>query len=246
MGAPFSDITLYTPTPHKVGTPEYIEETLIQNYVSDLYVQKMYGYKPPKTSRITIQPAYHDIWNRTWKTGSIVTIAPFYSHDEYASLDRLGKYKYILDLIQGATLELSEEYQWDKTVFEKAYKDIIDNDFKFKINFPTKLSKDKKKIANLSIEKTETVTSVYVNIETNGSVIKAKLFDKKNIWWYDCTYFLAKHNKWHDTNKFGIGLAKGKIDIWYSIEDKEVELFENGIRLTEIDFAKYFLFENYR
>ena len=246
MGAPFSDITLYTPTPYTAGTPEYIEETLIQNYVSDLYVQKMYGYKPPKTSRITIQPAYHDIWNRTWKTGSIVAIAPFYSHDEYASLDKPGKYKYILDLIQGATLELSDEYQWEKTVFEKAYKDVIDNDFKFEINYPTKLSRDKKKVANLSIEKTETVTSVYVNIETNGLTIKAKLFDKKNIWWYDCAYFLAKHNKWYGTSKFGIGLTKGKVDIWYSIEDKEVELFENGIRVTEIDFSKYFFFENYR
>ena len=175
-----------------------------------------------------------------------MAIAPFYSHVEYASLDRVGKYKYILDLIQCATLELSDEYLWDKTVFEKAYKDVIDNNFKFKITYPKKLSRDKKKVANLSIEKNETITSVYVNIETNGSTIKAKLFDKKNVWWYDCAYFLAKHNKWHDTNKFGIGFTKGKIDIWYSIEDKDVELFENGIRVAEIDFAKYFLFDNYR
>ena len=80
MGAPFSDITLYTPTPHTVGTNEYWEDTSLKNFVSDLYVQKMYGYKPPKTSRITIQPAFHQIWNRTWKNGSIVSIAPFYSH----------------------------------------------------------------------------------------------------------------------------------------------------------------------
>jgi len=50
MGRPFSDITLYTPGPYSVGTPEYIEEVSLQNYVSDLYVQKMYGYKPPKTN----------------------------------------------------------------------------------------------------------------------------------------------------------------------------------------------------
>src|ERR1044072_9014044 len=121
MGAPFSDITLYTPTPYAVGTPEYLEETSLINFVSDLYVHEMNGYKPPKTSRITIQPAYHDIWNRTWKNGSIIHIAPFFSLDHYTRLDRKRKYKYTLDLIQSATLPLSEEYGWDKTVFENAY-----------------------------------------------------------------------------------------------------------------------------
>ena len=71
MGAPFSDITLYTQTSNSVGTPEYIEQVSLQNFVSDLYVQNMNGYKPPKTSRITIQTAFHDIWNRTWKNGSM-------------------------------------------------------------------------------------------------------------------------------------------------------------------------------
>src|SRR4051812_3443242 len=110
MGTPFSDITLYTPSPHEVGTPEYWEETCLQNFVSDLYVQKMNGYKPPKTTRITIQPAFQEAWNRTWKNGSIVDIAPYYNYNEYASLDKKGKYKYILDLIQRATLQLSKEY----------------------------------------------------------------------------------------------------------------------------------------
>jgi len=48
MGTPFSDITLYTPTSNNVGTPEYIEQVSLQNFVSDLYVQNMNGYKPPK------------------------------------------------------------------------------------------------------------------------------------------------------------------------------------------------------
>ena len=29
----------------------------------------------------------------------------------------------------------------------------------------------------------------------------AKLFDKKNIWWYDCVYLLARYNKWLDKYK---------------------------------------------
>ncbi len=233
MGRPFSDITLYTPGPHTVGTPEYVEEVSLQNYVSDPYVQKMYGYKPPRTSRITIQPAFHEIWKRTWMTGSIVAIAPCYSYDQYASFDRFGKYKYILDIIQTSVLQLCDEYHWDHAVFEKAYNEVIDNNFKFKIDYPKKLSRDKSKSGNIIIEKTEIETSVFVNIETNGSAVTAKLFDKQNIWWYDCVYLLARHNKWVDKYKFGIAYESGKIDAWLSIEDKEVGIFENGRRVTE-------------
>lgn len=242
MGAPFSDITLYTPTPYTVGTPEYIEETSLINFVSDLYVQNMNGYKPPKTSRITIQPAYHEIWNRTWKTGSIVAIASFFSHNEFSSLNKSGKYKYILDVIQTATIQLSDEYQWDRTVFENAYKKSLDSNFKFRIEYPAKQSKDRKKSGVFIVIKNETVTSAYVDIHLNGSVITKKLFDKKNSWWYDCVYYLSRHNKWFDNDRYGIGFGKGKIDIWYSIEKNEVELYEGGQRVPEINFRNYFLF----
>lgn len=242
MGAPFIDISLYLPTPHKVGTPEYYEQVSLENFVSDLYVQKMSGYKPPKTSRITIQPAFHYTWNRTWKNGSIVATAPYFSYEEYSILDNKGKYKNILDLIQSATIPLSEEYGWDKAVFEAAYKKVLDTDFIFKIDYPTKQSIDKKKVAKLVIEKTETVTSVYVNIENDGSSNTHKLFDKKNAWWYDGAYILARNNKWFDIERFGIGYSKGKIEMWYSLENEKVELFENGKRVTAIDFGRYFMF----
>ena len=242
MGTPFSDITLYTQTANIVGTTEYIEQVSLQNFVSDLYVQNMNGYKPPNTSRITIQPAFHNIWNKTWKTGSIVAIAPFFSLDTYLSLDKKGKLKYTLDLIQSATLSLSDEYGWDKTIFKNAYKKVLESDFIFHIDCQTKQSKDKKTIANLVIKKTETITSVYVKIQNGSSLITRKLFDKKNQYWYDCIYILAKHNKWFDTERFGIGYGKGKIDIWYSLDKDEIELFDNGNRVTEIDFKKYFLF----
>lgn len=242
MGAPFSDITLYTPTSHKVGTPEYIEETSLQNFVSDLYVQNMNGYKPPKTSRITIQPGFHDIWKRTWKTGSIVAIAPFFSLDTYLNLDKKGKLKYTLDLIQSATLPLSDEYGWDKTVFENAYQQVLESDFIFKIDTTPKLSRDKKKTGKLIIEKTETITSVYISIQNGNSSVTKKVFDKKNQWWYDCIYILARHTKWLDKESFGIDYSKGKIKAVYSLEKDEVELFENDDRVTTIDFGKFFMF----
>jgi hypothetical protein len=242
MGVPFSDITLYTPTPYKAGTPEYFEEVSLQNFVSDLYVQFMNGYKPQNTTRITIEPAYHDIWNRTWKNGSIVAIAPNFNYDEYKLLEKEEKYKYILDLIQRATIPLSEEYHWDRTVFEAAYNNVLKSNFKFKIDYPLKQSRDRKKVAFLSVEKTETLTSLYINIESNNSIATKKLFDKKNTWWYDCVYILARNSKWFDLDKFGISFRKGLIDIWYSINQDEVKLFENHKPISKIDFGKYFVF----
>lgn len=242
MGAPFSDITLYTPTPHQPGTVEYWEDTSLKNFVSDLYMQKMHGYKPPKTSRITVQPAYHEIWNRTWKTGSIVAIAPYYSHDEYASHDKKGKYIYILDLIQRATIQLSEEYDWDKSVFENAYLEVLKCDFQFRVEYPSKQARDKKKVGRVVIVKTETVTSVTIIIESKDSLVEKKLFDKKNKWCYDSAYMLARCNKWFDNDKFGIGYRKGGIEAWYSIEQDEVYFFENGQQVNEIQFQKIFSF----
>src|ERR1700743_1973376 len=142
MGRPFSDISLYIPTLYSNKTPEYWEETSLFNFVSDLYVQKMYGYKPPHASRITVQPAYYGTWDRTWKNGSIFHIACEFIRDKFESLDKSGKYRYILDIIQEATTKLSDEYNWDKTVFENAYREILQNDFVFSIDYPSKTSKD--------------------------------------------------------------------------------------------------------
>jgi hypothetical protein len=243
MGTPFSDISLYTPIPHEVGTPEYWEVTSLENFVSDLYVNKMNGYKPTGATRITIQPSFHGIWLKPGKIGSIVSTAPYYNYDDYASLDKKGKYKYILDLIQTATLQASEKFNWDKSVFENAYKDVIAADFKFRIDYAAKLSRDKKKLATLSIEKTETITAVYASIKVNNLTTVKKLFEKKNSWWYDCTYILAKHSRWFDSDRFGIAYRKNQMVIWYSLAQDKIVLIENGKEVQEINFRKHFFFQ---
>lgn len=241
MGAPFSDITIYNPTPYTAGTPEYAEERALINFVSDFYVQNMGGYKPPKTSRITIQPAYHKDWGRTWKNGSIVAIAPFFSHEEFSSLEKSNKYKYILDLIQTATIQLSEEYNWDRKVFEIAYNKTLASNFNFRIQYPLKQSRDRKKTGSLIVTKTETITSVYVEIDMDRDIKSRKLFDKKNLWCYDCVYYLAKNSKWFDNDRFGIGFGKGKIDIWHSLSEDTVRLFEYGKPVAEVNYSRFFL-----
>lgn len=243
MGAPLQDITLYTPTSYQTGTPEYWEERSLINYISDLYHQKMFGYKPPKTSRITIQPSFHGVWQGSNHFGSIVSIAPYFNYDDYKRLDKEGKYHYLLNLIQGAMIQLCDERGWDIDVFKRAFKEVIACDFKFQIDYQQKLSRDKQKHAWLCVEKTETITTVFVKVERNDSVIKRKLFDKKNAWWYDCVYPLARHAKWFDNGRFGINYRKGGLEIWYSIDQDAVQILENGEQVTEIDFRKYFLFQ---
>jgi len=181
------------------------------------------------------------VWDKAWVFGSIINIAPFFSLDKFISLDAKGKKQYTLDLIQTATLSLSDEYGWDKTVFENAYDNVLKSEFVFKINCPAKQSRDRKKTGNLIIEKTETVTSVYINIQIGSLSIKRKLFAKKNLWWYDCIYILARHTKWLDTERFGIDYGKGKIKALYCLEKDQVQLFEGGEQVTEINFSKYFV-----
>lgn len=162
MSTPFSDITIYAPTKYAAGTSEWREEASLHNYICDLYCTKMNGYKPPGVTRITIQPAYHKEWERSWKMGSLVSIAPEFDYPHYLTLDKQSKYQYILDLVQGAVLQLCEEYKWDRNVFEQAYQQIIDNEFVYRLSYPSKMSRDKKKVAHIYVEKTETVTSAFM------------------------------------------------------------------------------------
>ena len=42
------EITLYTATPYEPGTPGCAGQTSRENFVCELYMLKMNGYKPPK------------------------------------------------------------------------------------------------------------------------------------------------------------------------------------------------------
>ena len=240
MPAPFSDITLYLPGTSLGGNPGYREETRTGNYISDLYGRCMNGYKPPFCSRVTIQPHYYGIWKQAWKTGSIIAIAPFFDKEEFEQLDKAGKYRCLLDLVQECMLQLSEAYHWDRSVFETAYQLVLEKDFAFNFVYPSTLSKNRKLSGFLSIEKTEQITAVYANIISEAAAVKVKLYEKTNSFWYDCSYVLVRHTKWFDAGRFGIHYPKGKISIWYSLTDMVVASFQNDIPVAKIDFKKSF------
>jgi len=240
MPAPFCDITLYLNTGTRAGTDEYREETRVVNYISDLYCQCMAGYKPPGCSRVTIQPYYHKIRKRTWKTGSIIAIAPAFEPGKFEELDKTGKFHYLLEIIQQCMLLLSKEYHWDVSVFEKAHALVLEKNFIFNFAYPPTLSKSRKMSAFVSIEKTGRVTTLYANINTGDSKIKVILYEKANSFWYDCSYILTRHTKWFDSERFGIHYPKGKISVWYSLTDKVVCTFQDDLPVEKIDFRRSF------
>jgi hypothetical protein len=175
-----------------------------------------------------------------------VAIAPEFIYEQFEPLDRRGKYQYTLDLIQGAMIQLGDEYKWDNAVFEKAYRDIIDGNFVFEIDYPAKMSRDKKKTACFRIEKTQTVSTGFLVIHNDGLTSKVKMFDKWNWWWFDGIYELPKYTKWFDSDRFGLNHAKGLLEIWYSIERNTISYFQSGKEVDQIDFGEVFSLDSYK
>lgn len=130
MGAPLDDITFYIHTPYANNSPEYREQTSLQNFVADLYLQKMHGYKPPHTGRINLLSSNPVTTLPFWKIGSIVSILIDFNRDHYELLDKYGRYRYLLDIIQAAMCQLTEAYNWNWAVFERAYQEILDSNMK--------------------------------------------------------------------------------------------------------------------
>jgi hypothetical protein len=63
--------------------------------------------------------------------GAICSYDNIIDEQKYLSLPKEGKYKYILDLIHLTVSEISAFYNWEQTVFDKAYSHIIVSEFKF-------------------------------------------------------------------------------------------------------------------
>lgn len=242
MGASFSDITLYMPTAHEHGSDEYIRETRLNNFVSDLYVRHMNGYKPPRATRITIQPAYFETWDRTWKNGSLFSIAPYFDLERFGKLDKAGKCMYVLEIIHESCVTLSLEHGWNRSIFENAYARVLNDDFRFHFEYPQKKSRDRKKTAKLIMSKDEFFTTVSVRIEMEDRSIQKALFNKENEYWYDAAYILTKHGSWLDNLRFGIRHKPWDFEIWYSLEKDEVGALHRGQELSLSDFDKWYYF----
>jgi len=212
MGAPLQDITIYY-NGERPGDWGF-------NYIADFYHNSLNGYKPPKTARICIQFDSVKNWDQPIYHGSICLYECIIDEQKYLSLSKEGKYKYILDLLHSTVSEIASIYSWDQTVFDQAYKHIIESDFKFERIYPEKKSKNRKYVGQIILAKTERRSILSVLVTGDGSIKKEVLFEKENHYWYDRIYKLAQHCKWFDNSSFG--LYKGEKDCYFSTENNKV------------------------
>jgi hypothetical protein len=215
---PLDDITIYYDG-SVIEDNGKADFTLTVNYVCDFYHKMLNGYKPPKTGRICVSLNKEKRWDKPHYFGSICHIAHVIDEEKYLSLSKLDKYKYILDLLHQAILELTDVYDWDKEVFQNAYDQIHKMDFKFSLHYPPKKSRDKKNVGQIIIEKTEKITTLNLSFTVGDKSKKIKLFENKNWFWYDIAYEMAKNSKWLDNNSFGVYSKKTDKYGYYSLID---------------------------
>ena len=231
MGRPLSDITIYYYGHLIKKTPEGSEFKKTVNFISDFYHNFLEGYKPPKTSRITLHVGPTISLAGPRYLGAICIYNKIFNEEEYLSLSKHGRYKYILDLLHFAVLELSETYGWDKSVFIKSYNHIIASQFKFERVYPKKTSRDKKSTGQVLLTKNVNQSILSIQIQSGGKTINKILIEKKNWFWDDMIYEYSKTCKWLDNTKFGINYYHRQC--YYSMQDDTV--FNN--LLTEEDLV---------
>jgi hypothetical protein len=238
MSAAFDDITIYNFTPEKLDKTRGKQDMLACRFVCDLYVQKMYRNKPPRCTRICISPSQL-LKGQAHMYESIAGAYPAYNYDDFKKLNKKARYIYILDLIQQGVMLLADKFEWDKSVFERAYKEVLATGFKFAISYPPKLSRNRKTSAEISIEKTEVLTSVFVTFNGGVSSTKVKLFEKENGGCDDMAYVFIKTCKWFDNDKFGVNYKESKMKIIYSIAQQKVLHYKSGRKVRTSSFKDF-------
>ena len=119
--ARFTDITLYDEFYPAEGQRQFQQRA---NYVSSLYRQCLHGYKPPKTTRISItlvanqQPPYPSM------AGSVACIYQPVHPPTYDALPDPAKGRYLVDRLHDAVGHLCQAFPWDVAVFEQAYQQV--------------------------------------------------------------------------------------------------------------------------
>jgi hypothetical protein len=213
-----TDITIYCDGEKEPWT-EFRFET---NYVSDMYHNRLDGYKPHKTGRICLHLRDKKIFEKPNYFGAICSYEVEFDFTKYNAIEsKSERYKFILDSIHKTILEMADILNWDKDVFIKSYDSILRDNFKFIKEYPKKTSRDKKSVGQVTIEKTETRTILRLKI-SNGQRLEIKLLEKKNWFWFDSGYQLADKMKWIDKNNFGYKSKKSDKEVYYSLADSRV------------------------
>jgi len=230
MGAPLYDITLYYNGQAIENAFPVFDFSQPANYIAVFYHDSLHGYKPPKTSRICIELGPAKNRDKPWNFGSICSYNNIIDETKYLSLSKTERYKYILGLLHSTVSEIARFYNWDQTIFDKAYDHIIESGFKFEKPYPEKKSNDRKYVGQIVLTKTEE-KSILTALVTGGGLPKKEiLLEKRNWCCYDRIYSLAKNCKWLDNSSFGI--YQGERNCYFSTKNNQVI---NDLILNEDD-----------
>lgn len=222
MPAPLVDITLYYEGPNIKDAPDDWAFRRTANFICDFYHQMLFGYKPPKTTRICIHIGEGTNLEQPIFFGSVCSISNAFDDDKYVCLPKNEQYKYVLDTIHSACMRIAEQLEWNKEVFLNAFNEVQRRDFSFYLDYPIKKSQGRQKSAFVKVVKTELHSILYVNIIDSEEVKSVKLFEKTNHFWYDSIYDMAKNSKWFTLSTFGVTSKKSGKYIYYSLVDNAI------------------------
>src|SRR5688572_16954405 len=112
MSQKLRDITLYYYFDNDELNKQF---TVKQNLVSALYVHFLNGYKPAKTTRISITlKGIREHLNEPIHFGSILNVGATFDRQMFWTLDNVSQKLMILNTIYETVLNCADKLNWDK------------------------------------------------------------------------------------------------------------------------------------
>jgi hypothetical protein len=224
MSHKLQDITLYYPDSQNSEQTKTFSGR--SHVVTDLYVHFLNSYKPPKTSRVSVELGSNN--DNMFYFGSILRLYHPFNKDQFWELSEAEKKRKILEMTHEVALRCCNNYNWELEVFELAYKKVLDVDFKYEIELKKKLSPNRKQKACLVLEKDERcaiISALFLNLE-NERTNKVELFRLPQ---HEMFYgSIIKKARWFGNN-FGISQCEGELRITGNAElsNRTVEYLPN-------------------
>ena len=213
--ARLTDITLYDQFHPAEGQHQFQQRA---NYASELYWQCLHGYKPPKTTRISITLVPDKGPRSPFMAGSVACVYQEVHAPTYNAMADPAKLRYLLARLHEAVVYLSQTFQWDGAVFADAYQQVLDRDLKFRFAYGGKVSRDGRSRAHLMLEKTLTTTRLFACVEGEEKHVQALLHEGPNRWWYDPVYHLVLRGRWFNNARFGVHTTQPSFRVSYSLQ----------------------------
>jgi hypothetical protein len=199
----------------------------MQNVICALYVENLKGYKPPKTSRISVQLADHD--DHGTHFGGILGPTAAFDVEAYWKLNDAGQKLMILETAHRISMLCAEHFHWDKRPFEHAYEQVLAANFEYCIETKSKLSGNRQHTASIRLVLEEECAKVSVAFRNRDRVL-VNLVEVFRTLPNPMFYAVAiKSAKWLNDQEVGMHLFHGDLLVKASLMEQapSIELRPN-------------------